>query len=356
LSGKRERLYDLVEERRVVRRVKDPLDEVLEEEERELAREAKRLRLQEIIEKRKRELEKLKGRPERGAGGVLEDVSPVMAMEIAKLPDEQRAKVIETIRLLKSAEKASPMEWIIPLVIGSVKANPNQDVSTLADFAKTVGDQIKTGMELARSGQPQSQSSFNPVELIKTFGELIRDNVQKPMEELVQRVQPRPSALEQILMDDKLFERAKALGMFGGPVQQQPQSVTPELKKLDLEIERIKQDTALKLKEMELQQQRWMAEQQIELQKWKQVGELFQGPVGKTLQILGGGVARKISGYGGQQPSVTQLTCPKCGKQFPVFADADKAICPYCGVVLAKTGGEETAQKQAESQPEQREQ
>jgi len=346
---------------------KDELEEELKRMDKELVQRARRARLKEYlveselnVARKERELEKLKN-ASGGEGEVLSGVSPVMAAELAKLPEDQRKQVIQTYAMLKAAEKTSgnATALLLPLLVGFVKANPQASQVDLVKFAEVMTEQIKTGMQLAKEGEKgkeKEKASWSPVELIKTFGEMIRENVQKPMEELVQRVQPSPSPFERILMDDKLFERAKNLGMFGGPVQQQPQSVTPELKRLDLEIEKIKQDTALKLKEMELQQQRWLAEQQIELQKWEQVGKLFQGPVGKTLQMLGGGVARKISGYSGQQPSVTQLTCPKCGKQFPVFADADRAICPYCGVVLAKTGGEETAQKQEESQQEQREQ
>jgi len=370
-KGKSERLYDLVEERKVVKKVKDPLDEVIEEEERELAREAKRLRLQEIIERRKKEIEKLRGESEKGSE-VLSGVSPAMAAELAKLPEDQRKAVIETYAMLKAAEKAQPREAgmgiLLPLLIGYMKANPQASQPDLVEFAKVMNEQLKTGMQLAESKkekEKKAEAAWNPVELIKTFGEIIKENVQKPMEELVQRVQPAPSPFERILMDDKLFERAKALGMFSGGIQQ-PQAVTPEVKRLEVEVEKIKQDTALKLKEMdqqtalklkelELQQQRWLAEQKLEQQKWEQIGKLFEGPVGKTIQMLGGGVVRKISGYGGQQASVIQVTCPTCKRKFPVFADAERAICPYCNAVLVKTGGEGAeaaeATKEEETKP-----
>lgn len=345
---------------------KDELEEELKRLDKELVQRARRARLKEyVIEselnvaKKERELEKLKRGSEEE---VLSGASPIVAAELAKLPEEQRKAVIETYAMLKAAEKTKPeqagMSILLPLLVGFAKANPQASQPDLVKFAEVMNKQLETGMKLAESKkEKKAEAAYDPVALIKTFGEIIRENVQKPMEELVQRVQPAPSPFEKILMDDKLFERAKALGMFGGAVHQQPQSMTPELKRLDMEIEKIKQDTQLKLKEMELQQQRWMAQQQIELRKWEQIGKLFEGPIGRTIQTLGAGAARKLSGMAGQA-SVTQVTCPRCNKQFPVFADAEKAICPYCGAILAKTGGEEAEEtgqaKEEETKPKQK--
>ena len=374
-KSKSERLYDLVEKRTVVRKVRDPLDEVIEEEERELAREAKRLRLQEIIERRKREIEKLKEESKeksKGESEVLSGVSPAMAAELAKLPEEQRKAVIETYAMLKAAEKGKAgMELLLPLLIGFVKANPQAKQPDLVEYAKVVNEQLKTAMQLVESKKEKEkekkvEAAWNPVELIKTFGDIIAEKIEKPFQELIQRVQPAPSPFERILMDDKLFERAKALGMFSGGVQTEqktPPEVLVEVEKLrterEMAIEKMRQEREMRLQEMQLQHQRWLAEQQLEQRKWEQIGKLFEGPIGKTIQTIGAGAARKISGYGGQQVSVTQVTCPTCKKQFPAFADAERVICPYCNAVLVKTGGEEgesaeRAAKEEEAKPKQK--
>ena len=226
-KSKSERLYDLVEKRTVVRKVRDPLDEVIEEEERELAREAKRLRLQEIIERRKREIEKLKGESkEKSKGEALSGVSPAMAAELAKLPEEQRKAVIETYAMLKAAEKGKAgMDLLLPLLIGFVKANPQAKQPDLVEYAKVMNEQLKTAMQLVESKkdkEKKAEAAWSPVELIKTFGDIIAEKIERPFQELIQRVQPAPSPFERILMDDKLFERAKALGMFGDRYSNSP--------------------------------------------------------------------------------------------------------------------------------------
>jgi len=68
MSEKRkpERAYELIEERRVRERRKDPLEEAIEAEDRELAREAKRKRLEEWILEREAKIKKLKAELEKG--------------------------------------------------------------------------------------------------------------------------------------------------------------------------------------------------------------------------------------------------------------------------------------------------
>jgi len=92
-------------------------------------------------------------------------------------------------------------------------------------------------------GYPQdSWSARQPeivLELAKAFEKLIKENIQKPMEELVQKIRPAPSPLERILMDDRLFERAKALGMFGGDIRQKLIELELKLMELEIRIEKL---------------------------------------------------------------------------------------------------------------------
>ena len=206
------------------------------------------------------------------------------------------------------------------------------------------------GFELARQNHPQQpQVQYNPVDLIKTFADLIRENVQKPMEELVRRVQPQPSTLEKILLDDKLFERFKSLGLFGGG---QPQQASPEIQ---LEIEKLRQERDFKLKEMEQQHQRWMMEQQMQMQRderrWQVVQNLMQGPLGRVIQTVGGAAAAKIGGS--QPPKPVLASCPNCGGTFYTSSDAKIAVCPHCNNLLRAAGeGEvEVPPKQEEKTP-----
>ena len=343
---------------------RDEVDEALEKIARRKAQQIKMLELDRYLLEQKKELEKLKGeegKPENKEGEKSE-ITPEVAMALAKLPEEQRNLVIQTYTMLKGAEKGdkTALAYVLPLMIGYARANPQAQQPDLVKFAEVMVNQIKTGMELAKASQssPQ-QSSFDPIALVKTFAEVIRDNVQKPLEEVVQRIQPQPSALEQILLDDKLFERAKALGMFGGGQQQTP---SPDVL---LEIEKLRTEREMKLEELRQQHQKWLAEQQLEQRKWEQIGQIFQGPVGNILQTIGSASAERIRGKTPAKPipnvKVEQIQCPKCGKAFYANTLADIAVCPHCGVVLSKaqSGVEkpsEQVQQQSESEPEQQQQ
>lgn len=344
---------------------KDEIDEALEKIAKRKAQEIKMLELDKYLLETKKELKELKkesGKGERSEETERSEITPETAMALAKLPEEQRNLVIQTYTMLKSAEKGgNTLGLMLPMLIGYAKANPQAQQNDMIRFAEVVANQIKTGMELAKASQPSpQQASFDPVALIKTFAEVMQTNVQKPLEEAIQRLQPQPSAIEQILMDDKLFERAKALGMFGGG---QPQQTNPEIL---LEIEKLRTERDMKLEEMRQQHQKWLMEQQMEQQKWKQIGSIIEGPVGNVLQTLGRAGADRIrAGKGVAQPipdvRVEQIQCPKCGKTFYANVLADYAVCAHCGSILTKvpsqpSGAEtsgQTAEQEGEPQPAQ---
>jgi ribosomal protein L37AE/L43A len=334
---------------------KDELDEAIRKAAERKVQKLKMLELDRYLLETEKEIKDLKGegKEEKASQEAKSEVTPEVAIALAKLPDEQRQLVISTYSMLKGAEKGEgAMAYMLPMLIGFARANPQAGQNDMVKFAEVVSNQIKTGMELARQSQPQQQSSFDPIALVKTFAEVIRDNVQKPLEEVVQRIQPQPSALEQILLDDKLFERAKTLGMFGGG---QSQGTSPEIM---LEIEKLRTERELKMREMEQAHHKWLAEQQLEQRKWEQIGQIIQGPVGNVLQTIGTAGADRIRGgktSSQQIPNVKveQVQCPKCGKPFYANTLSDVAVCANCGAVLTKApSGAEKQSEQTEQQGE----
>jgi hypothetical protein len=317
---------------------KDELDEAIKKAAERKVQKIKMLELDRYLLETEKEIKELKGeeKDEKTSQEAKSEVTPEVALALAKLPDEQRQLVISTYGMLKGAEKGEgTMAYMLPMLIGFARANPQAGQNDMVKFAEVMSNQIKTGMELARQSQPQQQSSLDPIALVKTFAEVIRDNVQKPLEEVVQRIQPQPSALEQILLDDKLYERAKTLGFFGGG---QPQQSNPEIM---FEIEKLRTERELKMKEMEQAHGKWLAEQQLEQRKWEQIGQIIQGPVGNVLQTIGSAGADRIRA--GKTPAqqipnvkVEQVQCPKCGKPFYANSLADCVVCPFCAAVLQK--------------------
>jgi len=244
----------------------------------------------------------------------------------------------------------------LPLLIGFAKANPGASTESLAVFAKTMADQIKTGIELARQNQPQQVNpvelaktiaelsrgqgpQYNPVDLIKTFADLIKDNVQKPLEELVQNLQPQPSAFERLIMDDRYFERLKSLGLFGGSnIQAAPPELQIEIEKLKTERDMRLKEMDMKLEEMRQQHRQWLMQQQqqaqLEERRWQVVEGLMKGPLGRVVQTMGNAAAAKIGGGGSPPPSPIQIECPQCHHQFYGSSDAKIVVCPNCNTPL----------------------
>jgi len=351
---------------------------VRENEEDEIERQLRKIRLKKLqkladleLEKylveTEKELEKLKAESKpKNSESILPnlDLTPQMARELAKLPEEEKNKVIETYMALKSAEKLGAAgAFIWPLLIGYARANPGSTQESMVEFAKAMADQLKTGFELARQTQQEqtgtvelaktimdgvktgielagsgSKATYDPVELIKTFGELIKENVQRPLEELVQKTQPTPSPFERILMDDKLFNRAKELGMFGGGLIQQqiPADIQIEIERLRTEREKMIKDMEMKLEEIRQQHDRWVIEQQqkarLEERRWQVVEGLMQGPLGRAIQTMGNAAAAKISG--GIMPQPIQIECARCGHRFYGSSDAKIVVCPNCNTPL----------------------
>ncbi len=336
----------------------DEIDKTLKELTKSKIMKLKSLEVDKYLLQTEKEVEELKKDVEKKKNPEESEITPETAMALAKLPEEQRNLVIQTYTMLKSAEKGGgAMAYMLPMLIGFAKANPQAQQNDMVKFAELVTNQIKTGMELARANQPQpTQLSFDPIALVKTFAEVIRDNVQKPLEEVVERIQPQPSALEQLLLDDKLFERAKTLGMFGGGGGQ------PQQSDILLEIEKLRTERDLKIQEMEQEHKKWLAEHRLEEQKWQQLGSIFQGPVGNVLETLGRAGADRIRTERGAMPQaqaqaqpqiqiqipgvkVEQIQCPKCQKPFYANVLADYVICAHCGSILAKSGGTEQSEQ-----------
>jgi len=317
-------------------------DEEVAEKRREMRRlkaEKELLKVRAEVEKLRAETEKLRREAEAPSAEGL-GISEDMVKELAKLPDEERRKVVETYAMLRAAEGGKYSAWVMPLLVGYARAHPGSDVSSMAEFAKAMAEQVKIGFEMASKAQQQPAVQASSVELLKLFAEIVRDNVKRPLEELVEKVQPQPSALEQILMNDKLFERAKALGLFGGgEAKGRPAD-------LEIEIERLRTERDLKIEELRQQHERWLAEQQLEAKKWEQIGRVFEGPVGRFIEAVGGGTAERLRGTGaaGQPPQqlkipgveVGRISCPTCRRQFYGNLLADFVVCPWCSAVLKK--------------------
>jgi len=332
------------------RRRKSPLDQELEAEDAMQARELRDLRVQELIERRKariaklrKEIEALESQSTRQEAVDEEPpaISLSMARQLANLPEEERMRVLETYAMVQGLGKARG-DTILPLLVGYARANPGAKQNEMVEFAKSMTEQLKTGVELGKTISAPQQTSNNPTEILKVFMDLVSEGVRRPVEELVKQIQPQPSALEQILLDDRLFNRAKELGFFTRPQNTGRSDI-------DLEIEKLRGERELQIKKLELEMQKAMLEHQANEKRTETlinaiapISTLFAGPVNQRMRQLGRQAAEHQ-----KQGNMVRILCP-CGYNGLISFEGDvpnRVKCPACGQELyvgeAPIGGPE---------------
>ena len=345
------RLYELLAEKRVVRR-DDPEDE-LEELERlevkEMVRELKRLKLQELIERHRQRLK----RHEDGGREGSASLDPRLALELSKLPEEERMKVLQVMQMLKAVERLPPeYAFMAPLVMtyamhGNPGSNPSHSQPSLKDLAEAI--KILSEVSSSRSMPSDVQSAASSI--LSKLVDMVTALTQQVTEERLKRIEEKASFNPLDAMKS-ILDIAKEIKKLGGAEAANPDALL-KLKELEMKANMLMQ-------RMQFEQQRWMQQQQLEQRKWENISKLFEGPVGKVFETLGSATADKIRGQPvqharqraqQQQPSsgrILKIMCSRCGNQLYVLEDQDKVACPHCGVVLQKVVEGEQQQQQGE--------
>ena len=342
----KKKLYELVEERapRFTRGL-DPLDTILLEEERELSREAKRMRLEEIVVRKRKAIEKMRQSSETDMGSLPSNADFLnMAKLMADLSPEEAQRVRSSYTFFKMAEKGgSGGMALLPMLLSYAKENPGSSENQMLQYLTLMNSQFAKGLEIARVNPKQDGS----LELFKVFSTLITDSVKKPIEDLAKNMQPQQSAFEQILMNPDLFSRAKEIGMFGGSG-----GTTGEF---DLKIEQLRGERELSGRKMDLEFKKMMLERDAKerrtdtiMQMMAPLSALFAGPVDERMREMG----RKAGNphqtpnppmpyQTTQQPTpqqtILQITCDSCGhkeEKTIMGAVPDKIQCPGCEAEL----------------------
>ena len=351
------KLSELVVEKRRIVKGSTPFDELEELEQLELMemiKEAKRLRLQELIEKYRHRVNELKGQnPQSNKTGKV-DVTPQIAMELAKLPEDQRMQVLQVMQMIKAVENMPPQaSMLVPLLMiySNKQAQPNNPQgNSLKDLAEALKIMADVANISRQQGNPDQNAIVSSIlnKLTESTIQLYKMLAEERLRKLEERLSYNPlETTKQILSIAQ--EMKKLVGESASP------AALTKLKELEFR-------TNLVMQKMQMDQQRWQMQQQLELEKWKNIGKIFEGPVGKVLESLGGATADKIRGRAsnsaGIQPRITQINCPKCNKPFYVDETLDRTVCPHCGVLLQKviegggtssqmggSGGEQQAQQ-----------
>jgi len=325
---------------------RSPLDEALESEDAMMAREIKEMRVDEMNQKRRlrvaklqKEIDKLEKEGENMDSDSSDSprISVAMAQQIAKLPPEEREKVIETYALFASMARGKG-DSMLPLLIGFSKSNPGTPQINMLDYAKAMSDQLKTGIDLMKSVAPAQDKPSNAMEFMKVMKDLVVEGVRNPLLQAIEKSQPQQSAFEQILMNPEMFSRAKEIGMFGSG---EPRTGSTNI---DLEIEKLRGERQLEVTKLNLD----MRKSILEIDAKDRRNDNMVALLAPIAALVAGPVAQQMQNLGQQQGTVHRPTPPigrtilltcNCGYEgsetFPQGQVPSTIPCPQCGLGLS---------------------
>lgn len=327
---------------------RNPLDAELESEDAMLAHDLKSMRVDELILKRRARMAKLqkeidtleKNEKNKEDNPEASEISLAMVRQIAQLPEEEKQNVIQTYAMFRSIDQSKGRrDALLPLLIGYSKTNPGSSQSDMATYAKAMADQFKTGIDVMKSVMPKDKPS-NATEILKLFKDLVTDSVQKPMDEIVRKLQHQPGVFEQLLTNPDLYNRAKEIGIFGG------RDLKGASNEMDLKIEQLRGERDMMNRKYDLENRKMMLEMEAKERRTDTMlgligplSALVSGPLDQRMRQLG----RNTAGHHNPGPEspidvpILRVVCNECGydENLPLMGPPpEKMDCPGCGVML----------------------
>ncbi|GAH29410.1 unnamed protein product, partial [marine sediment metagenome] len=187
----------------------------------------------------------------------------------------------------------------------------------------------------------------DPWKGVEVVMDIVKETVKQPIKEMTERLQPQPGFFESLLMSPELFERAKALGIFGG----RP-SGGAGTSEMDLKIEELRTERDLGMKKIDLEWKKSMLERESQdkrtdtlLAALAPLSAVFAGPVNQRMRQFGQqqASAHNPGGPLGTMPPLENAILIKCscGFQGPMTFPGpppDRVNCPSCGLELVVGG------------------
>jgi predicted RNA-binding Zn-ribbon protein involved in translation (DUF1610 family) len=377
------------------------MDRVIKELEKEELRRARLARLREYrleAEKRARELEKeLKSlfianedRSEESGNGI----SPA-DIEIAKLisnmPEEERAKMIAIVSLLKAAGKSDSSAAVVLPVLMSAIGNTNRtdrvDVRKEEDGGVSPSD-IEIAKLISHLPEEERTKMIATVSLLKAAGK--SDSALIALLPLVMSMSGRSPSAEikateqvhqkldvgslltgiasiiQALKDEKDKElMSQVINVALSKIMEQPQiqqvqtkssleeffshidklerlatifggRSDPEYLKIMKELEEMKIKHDLAMKKLELDSKVQVAKMQEEKEKQERIVEGLKKVISSVAEVAAEATeSGEILGKSDENKPVSVM-CEKCGKQFAIPPDAVEFVCPSCGTMYSR--------------------
>jgi len=347
----RKKAYEIAEERRV--RSADPVEDEIYEEERELARDAKRLRLEEIVARRKKRLQEAQGVSGLTAGSdqtFAKNVTTALATDPAawkqwlEFTEEQRSTVLQGIGMMSAATGGAMAGGgglgLAMMMMGAMKASPGLDAVGLVNLIKAVNPQpaqppltLEGLVKVIEVSKPaaQPQGGISQFEAVKNFLEpfyrTLTEETQKRFATEIEGIKKEIVNPNEYM--DAVFNTAQRFGW------RPPGEGTTA----NIEIERMKVDHDKWKTEKEWEMQRWQAEMGLKQQSEKDRNTMLTKLLAPTLKRAGPLIDSAID-KGKQKIDVLApagaKTPPQTVIQVPVGAQAFK--CTGCGNMIPVTG------------------
>jgi len=360
MSKKKLYVHDLITEKESSRRLSsDPIEREIVAEDRELAREARRLRLEELIARRNQKLEQIKK-----TGKATKEIAQAGneflkgILEVAKV-DPVRAKAfldslsqedIMKINLFSSRGSGGSLQALLPLIksdkmgvkdivaIVKMMQPPPEKPTTISEVATL----IKVFKEMEKP-QQQTDPMKMAMEYIKPFYELMSQKDKTFYDAQITNIQKQ--IVDPIAYLKQIREIAPSLGFVSADNTGQ----NIELTKMKLDQERWKMEQNWRmnkeLADMKLQQQ-------SEKDKWKLIKDISIPAIKQLQPVLSAAVnagKQKLNQVGRPSGVPSQVAknaflCPECAKNnvqtiIDVSKAPDVAICPECKAEFPKQQG-----------------
>lgn len=280
------------------------------------------------------------------------DIDIRLATELAKMPEEERKKVIETYAMLRAAERsAANPNILLPMLIGFSREHRDASKEEMFQWGKLQLETMKTAWDMAKAGEKPRDGSDSIKLFMEVFKEILEKDrearklefemLMKKMEEMRQ-----PSLLEAIVFDEKTRNALKEIGLFNPPRQQQ--GIDPRIQlqieqmkmQHEKDLKRMEMEFQLKLEELRAQQQRTAAM----LQGIRQIGfaaaqaltqeDVMSEQPQNVAMATGEKVRSNVVGVGSEPGSLSEevvtLDCPTCKKPITFPKTAETVQCPFC--------------------------
>lgn len=281
-TRKRKTVYELVgESRPPFKRGVDPLDDILLDEERELSREIKRMRLEQIVMKRRSEIARMKagGDPDLGPMASSADFMKMAQLMGNMTPEEQQrvANAYAVLRMADRGQVGGSLGLLGPL-LGYARQNPGASEESMLKYLTLMDSQLMKGLELSRAlspGQPED-GTLKLLGLMKEILPLLQ-SFKGPQQQGI---------FDAIFLKPEVYNRLRESGIFGGDSAAKG-TVDIELEKLrgSRELQIAKWDLELKRDELK----RIADDRRTEnlLAVFAPLATAFAQPMSQRMQALG---------------------------------------------------------------------